>query len=212
MTRIDVLPDDVLLTIFNFYIVGYLHTKPVIEEWQSLVHGWRSIVFGSPRHLNLRLFCTPETPVRDTLDVWPALPLLINGDISSASSVDNIVAALGHNNRVREVDLGEIAGLQLEKVLVAMQMPFPEVTHLRLAASMDDQTLPAVPDSFLGGSASCPAILLIGRHTISGVVKIPFVRHSPRRSSSPYSSIWLYFTRGDCHLPLYVDKPRQIYP
>jgi len=158
VTRIDVLPDDVLLTIFNLYIVGYLHTKPVIEEWQSLVHvcrRWRSIVFGSPRHLNLRLFCTPETPVMDTLDVWPPLPLLINGDISSAPSVDNIVVALGHNNRVREVDLGGIAGPQTEKVLVAMQMPFPEVTRLCLAASTDDQTLPAVPDSFLGGSAPC---------------------------------------------------------
>ena len=157
MIRIDVLPDDVLLTIFNFYIVGYLHTKPVIEEWQSLVHvcrRWRSIVFGSPRHLNLRLFCTPETPMRDTLDFWPALPLLINGNLPSASSVNNIIVALRHDNRVREVDLGEIAGPQLKEVLVAMQMPFPEVMDLRLATSTDNQMLPAIPDSFLGGSAA----------------------------------------------------------
>ena len=93
--------------------------------------------------------------MRDTFDVWPALPPLINGNLPSSSSVKNIIVALGHNNRVREVVLGEIAGSQLEKVLVAMQMPFPEVTHLCLEASTDGQTLPAVPDSFLGGSAPC---------------------------------------------------------
>src|SRR5260221_5208216 len=48
-----------------------------VESWQLLVHvcrRWRSLVFGSPRRLNLRLFCTPETPAKDTLAVWPALP------------------------------------------------------------------------------------------------------------------------------------------
>jgi hypothetical protein len=120
--RIDVLPDDVLSAVFDFYVVAYLRTKAEIEKWRSLVHvcrRWRSLVFGSPRRLNLRLFCTPETPATDTLDVWPALPLLINGNtvISLASSVDNIVVALGHNNRIHEVDLWEAVGSQLEKVI-----------------------------------------------------------------------------------------------
>jgi hypothetical protein len=47
-----------------------------VEEWQSLVHvcrRWRSLVLGSPRRLNLRLYCTPETPAKDTLDVWASL-------------------------------------------------------------------------------------------------------------------------------------------
>jgi hypothetical protein len=40
---------------------------------------WRTLVLESPRRLNLRLFCTPKTPVKDTLDVWPALPLIVEG-------------------------------------------------------------------------------------------------------------------------------------
>ena len=47
---------------------------------------------------------------------------------------------------------GTLADLQLELVLAAMQVPFPELTDLRL--SSDDFTAPAIPDSFLGGSAS----------------------------------------------------------
>ena len=154
--RIDVLPDDVLLEIFGFYVNKYSHyaTKAEVETWHSLVHvcrRWRRIVFSSPHRLNLQLVCTPGTPARDTLDVWPALPLLIRRPLngtSSVGSVDDIVVALGHSNRICEVDLG--AG-QMEKVLAAMQVPFPELTRLRLWSS--DKSLPVTPDSFLGGSA-----------------------------------------------------------
>ena len=154
MLRIDVLPDDVLLIIFNFYAVPHRRSKPEIEKWISLVHvcrRWRTVVFGSPRHLNLRLFCTPETPARVTLDVWPPLPLIIDGNISLASSEENVIVALGRHDHIHEVDVCELAGSRLENVLAAMQVPFPKATHLRLAASIDGQTLPAVPDSFLGG-------------------------------------------------------------
>ena len=154
--RIDVLPDDVLLEIFGFYVNKYSHyaTKAEVETWHSLVHvcrRWRRIVFSSPHRLNLQLVCTPGTPARDTLDVWPALPLFIRRPLigtSSVGSVDDIVVALGHSNRICEVDLG--AG-QMEKVLAAMQVPFPELTRLRLWSS--DKSLPVTPDSFLGGSA-----------------------------------------------------------
>jgi len=132
-----------------------LGPKPVIEAWQSLVHvcrRWRSIVFASPRHLNLRLLCTPETPVGDTLDIWPALPLLIRGDTTFSSGMDNIVIALGETNRVCQVSLEGLLGRQLEYVLAAMQVPFPELKLLHLS-SYDEMRRPVVPDSFLGGSA-----------------------------------------------------------
>jgi hypothetical protein len=156
MKRIDVLPDDLLLEIFDYndskmyplYGLGY---KTKIEAWQSLVHvcrRWRNIVFGSPRRLNLQLWCTPRTPARDTLDVWPALPLIVEGNMTS-SGTDNIIAALGQSNRVRQVDL-DLAGWQLEEVLAAMQVPFPELTEMRLR--LHGET-PVIPDSFLGGSA-----------------------------------------------------------
>ena len=55
--------------------------------------------FGSPRRLNLRLDCTRKTRVRDTLDVWPALPLVIRAAVTE-TNVDDIVAVLEHTDRV----------------------------------------------------------------------------------------------------------------
>ena len=76
------LPDDVLLEIFDLYVDEDLYEGESyeIEVWQTLVHvcrRWRRVVFGSPRRLNLRLVWTPGTPARDMLDVWPSFPLLI---------------------------------------------------------------------------------------------------------------------------------------
>ena len=155
MIRIDVLPDDVLLEIFDFCVdmTPSFEHKTVVEAWQLLVHvcrRWRSLVFGSPRRLNLRLFCTPGTPAKDTLDVWPALPLLIWADMFLSSCMDNIIVTLKQSNRVFQVNLSGFGDRHLENVLAAMQVPFPELELLRLS-SYDAQ--PVIPNSFLGGSA-----------------------------------------------------------
>jgi hypothetical protein len=112
------------------------------------------VVFGSPRRLNLQLVCTPGTPARETLDVWPALPLVIQGTISS-TSVDNIVVALGKSDRICRIDLRELSrGLKWDLVLAAMQVPFPALTDLLLHGD-EDKAAPVIPDTFLGGSAPC---------------------------------------------------------
>ena len=79
------LHDDVLLMIFDFYVIDGPHQrenpeKQRIEQWITLAHvcrRWRTVIFQSSRRLNLRLLCGPNTPVRDTLDNWPPLPLII---------------------------------------------------------------------------------------------------------------------------------------
>ncbi len=158
MIRIDVLPDDVLLDIFEFYMemAPFYPVEMTVEAWKPLVHvcrQWRNVVFGSPRRLNLRLCCTPNTPARDMLDVWPTLPLLIWGDMrrSFSSSADNIILALGQTNRVCHVDLWVLEDQESDKVLAAMQVPFPELAELRLTSK--GETPLVIPDSFLGGSA-----------------------------------------------------------
>ena len=166
VVTIDMLPDDVLLVIFVFYVVRYhdvnlvwmlfidQDTKREIHSWQSLAHvcrRWRSLVFGSPRCLDLRLSCTTGKPAGETLDVWPALPLLIQGDVSE-TSVDNIIAVLEHSDRIRQVNLECGRTSQIEKLWTAMQVPFPELEILRLSAG-GSWYLPVLPDSFLGGSA-----------------------------------------------------------
>ena len=132
MIPIDILPDDVLLAIFDLYVDGAQVAKKGVQAWQTLVHvcrRWRSVIFGSPRRLNLQLVCTTETPVRDTLDVWPPLPLLIHGSDYPTPGVDNIIAALERSHCVCQINLG-ILGSELEKVSAAMQEPFPKLTHL----------------------------------------------------------------------------------
>jgi hypothetical protein len=64
---------------------------------------------------------------------------------------DNIIAVLGQSNRVCLVSLWNVADRQLEKVLAAMEVRFPELTYLRLFSHVE--TLPVISDSFLGGSA-----------------------------------------------------------
>ena len=129
--------------------------KASVEAWQSLVHvcqRWRSIVLESRRRLNLQLYCTPETPARGKLDVWPALPLIVGGSMFS-SGTDNIIAALGQANRICQVDLWDLTDRQSERIVATMQVPFPELTGLLLHSNGEAGEVPVIPDSFLGGSA-----------------------------------------------------------
>jgi F-box-like len=150
---INVLPDDLLLAIFDFCVDGNAFTKKEMETWQSLVHvcrRWRSIVFESPRRLKLQLVCTTKTPARDTLDVWPSLPLLVRDSAYLTTGLDNIIASLEHSDRVCQINLMGVPGYHLEKISAAMQEPFPELIHLLL---WSHGTAAVLPDSFLGGSA-----------------------------------------------------------
>ena len=175
MIRIDILPDDVLLEIFDFHatvdMTSRYYDKRRTEAWQSLVHvcrRWRSIVFGSQRRLDLKLYCSPETPVKDTLDVWPALRLVIEGAPASPSGTDNIIAALEQSGRVRHVNLN-LTSQESEQVMASMQVSFPELVDLRL---MSYGKTPVIPDSFLGGSAPRLQLLVLSSISFPGLSKL----------------------------------------
>jgi len=189
---IDALPDNVLMQIFDSH--GYDDIFTAREKvWQTLVHvcrRWRCIVFGSPRHLNLQLVCTPRTPVRDMLDVWPPFPLIIWSHCKYPTT-HNIVAALECTDRVREIHLTIVPSLDLD-IFGAMQQPFPELTILDLRS--EDEMVPVFPDSFLGGSAprleelhltstpflGLPKLLLSTTHLVNlELMKIPHLSISP---------------------------------
>ena len=164
---INILPDDVLLAIFDFYM-----DQAWAEAWQLLVHlcrRWRSVVFGSPCRLKLRLICTSETPARDTLDVWPPLPLFIQSyGTYMTETMDNIIAALERRDRVCQINL--IGVRDWETVSAAMREPFLELTHLHLQ-SLDEMRIP-LPDSFLGGSALRLRHLWLDRISFPGLPKL----------------------------------------
>ena len=181
MPTIDGLSDDLLLAIFDFYVVRHqdlellLGNKDKIRSWQSLVHvcrRWRSLVFGEPHRLNLRLCCTTRTPVRKTLDVWPALPLLIRGNVSEML-VDNVIAELGLSGRICQIELKIHTTSQIEKLWAVMQVPFPELAILCLTVSVGDLSyVPILPDSFLGGSAPRLRYLYMNNIPFPGLPKL----------------------------------------
>jgi hypothetical protein len=152
------LTDDALLDIFDFYLNDdtpnvFQHAN--INEWHTLVHvcrRWRDLVFASPRRLNLRLLCRKDTPAREMLDIWPALPIEIHDPWVGRLGVglDNVFAALEHPDRVRSIDLADLPW-EREVLATVMQVPFPELTYLRVWS--DYRSTSALPASFLGGSA-----------------------------------------------------------
>ena len=146
------LPDVSLLEIFNFY----LDAGERIWAWYPLVHvcrKWRDVVFLSPRRLNLRLYCTNRTPVRETIDAWPPLPIHVRcfAYDTDARGKDNIIAALEHNDRVQKLEIFDFSSSEMDKFFAAMHQPFLALTYLVLGYS--GETVPVAPALFLGGSA-----------------------------------------------------------
>jgi hypothetical protein len=72
--------------------------------------------------------------------------------------MDNIIAALEHNDRIYQVKLYNFPGSLMEMMLAAMQKPFPALTNLWLESR--EETAPIIPDSFLSGSAPLPFLRL----------------------------------------------------
>ncbi len=152
---INMLPNATLLQIFDFYIQGTFEWN---RDWHKLVHvcrKWRSIIFRWPFRLNVQLYCTARKPVRQKLDIWPPLPikLVVHGLENPGHCVDNVIAALEHNNLVCEIEMGSLTSSKLDKILEAMQKPFPALTRLDLTSREAMARLVRAPDSFLGGSA-----------------------------------------------------------
>jgi hypothetical protein len=168
---IDMLPDIALLRIFDFYV----YDKP--GKWHTLVHvcrSWRNIAFGSPRRLDLRLFlsCTFGTPTKDILDLWPPFPIVIGLDYGMRDvDVDNIIAALENNDRIRELHLMNFPILELNHIFEEMQQPFPALTNLELLPPAGNS--PVIPNSFLGGSAPRLQSLILYHITFPGLPNLP---------------------------------------
>jgi hypothetical protein len=174
---IDMLPDVALLEIYV--------DETWVEEWYVLVHvcrKWRYMIFRSPCRLNLRLYCKARTPVRETIEVWPPLPIVIRVYGYEMWGADNIMAALEHNDRIFQLDLIDFPSSQFGEVLAAMQRPMPALTRLHLG--IDDETVLVEPDSFLGGSAPRLQTLTLDRIPFPG---LPNLLYPPDTLS-----IWIF--------------------
>lgn len=194
---VDILPDDALLEIFSFYLVGASHCA---EPWLYLVHvcrRWRSIVFASQRRLAVRVFYTPIRQVKAMLEIWPNLPIQISArrgyEFLSWPNDYNLIAALEQTDRICEIHLHGFSSLELDRILPAMQKPFPALTSLTIESSSyyTPGAMAVLPQAFLGGSAqhlrSCilwavefPEILLTATHLVT--LRLWHVPHSMHTS------------------------------
>jgi hypothetical protein len=152
---IDILPDIVLLEIFDFYRAQSSSLSPPYHlwTWHTLVHvcqRWRYIIFASPRRLDLQLHCTERTPVDELLNVWRPLPIMIEytSPTSNFIGVDNVIAALKQHDRISSINLQVT---DFERFATVMRGPFPELTKLVLKSN--DRLPTVLPDTFLGGFA-----------------------------------------------------------
>ena len=146
---IEILPDDILLRIFDFYLYDANY-----DRWHTLVHvsrRWRNVVFASPRRLNLQLLCRYRS-VREMLDIWPELPIVITYD-GVPEMMEGVIAALELNDRVSRIDFWQYSrsSSELERLVAEMQVSFPVLRDLEIWSF--DETAPVISDSFLGGSA-----------------------------------------------------------
>jgi len=180
---IDILPDNVLVEIF-FY-VNIVTTfdwdpewdwRPAENPWLALVHvcrRWRYLVLASPRRLNLRLEYGGHGSISEVLGGWSVLPIIVKDQLGELDERrDNVVAALEseHYNRICGIEIITFAKSRWERFTSAMQKPFPELTHLQVAAYPYAE--PVLPDSFLGGSAPRLQNLLLERIPFPSLPKL----------------------------------------
>ena len=146
-----ILTDYVLLEIFDFY----RHTHDdTLWEWHVLVHvcrRWRQIVFESPCRFDLNIRCTPQTPARENLGIWPTFPIAIDFRSTSFDSIPrDAIAALEHASRIGSLKL-DLTELRSKRFATLTSKPFPTLTHLVLHVKDGHTSL--ISSDFLGGSA-----------------------------------------------------------
>jgi hypothetical protein len=164
--KIDVLPDDVLLEIFDYDRLLTLKpwNHPQLQtpwNWQRLAHvcqGWRSLVFASPRRLQLRLYYTSRKPVTENLRCWPpSLPIAVwyhpgaTSPLLSPNDEGNFFAILEHRDRICEINLATTPVL-FERSTALRQGPFPALEQLRLKSPDSTYRPLLLPTTFLGPS------------------------------------------------------------
>jgi hypothetical protein len=146
----------VILEIFYFYKLAchdiggkWLWQREWQQQWHRLAHvcqQWRTIIFASQKRLDLRLLCTPKTSIKQTSDIWPAFPIIVQHIYAQHDGWSNTIATLRQRDRICEINL-DFVNLH-NTVFKMMQKPFPLLESLSLSGR-------GVPcgGSFLGGSA-----------------------------------------------------------
>jgi len=127
-------------------------------------------VFSAPIRLDLKIICECRTPTREILDILPEFPIAIWVYHLHHEMEDNALTALEHVDRVSVICVGGDSNSALERIVDAMQHPFPILP--RLVIKSTDQTAMVLPDSLLGGCSPRLRSLSLHNVTFSALSKL----------------------------------------
>jgi len=76
LSTINVLPDNILLSVFRYYVAD----AGDLERWPTparVCRRWKYAMDASADRLTLRLICTEKAHAAEMIDAWPAVPIVI---------------------------------------------------------------------------------------------------------------------------------------
>ncbi|KAH9062548.1 hypothetical protein EDB83DRAFT_2552038 [Lactarius deliciosus] len=174
-TTVNTLGSDILLNMFNYYRRlegGYFWNLQFM--WCKLSHvcrRWRHIIYELAFHLGMHIRCTYGTPIVDTLNHLPPIPLFIDyqqavkrgwGRMTTTGEDESgIYHALRLRDRVCSIDLCLPPSI-LHAALMLMDEPFPILEHLFLSSTDVKITKIALPKTFLAPKLYHLALVGIG--------------------------------------------------
>ena len=155
-TTINTLNDDIFLCIFSYYRLDDEKSWNAQLGWCKLFHVcqiWRHLIYESAFYLGIHIRCTNGTPIVDTLDHLPTLPLVVDYQYAAATILSEqdelgIYHALRLRDRVRRIVL-HLPPSTLHKFLMLMDESFPILELLSLSFTVDKLTGLILPTTFL---------------------------------------------------------------
>ena len=165
------LNDDILLGIFHCYRLdekngwndqlGWLNLSQVCQRWRHLIYECSS-------HLGMYVKCTNGSPMVNTLDHLPLLPLFVQYDYSHylAPTVPKqdelgIYYTLRLHGRIRHIELNLPSSI-LHKSLALMNENFPILEHLSILGDSGHRLPLTLPKAFLAPNLRHLTLIGIG--------------------------------------------------
>ena len=167
---------DILLGIFDCYRLDEKNSWNHRLGWCKLSHvcqRWRHLIYECAFHLGMHIKCANGSPIVDTLDHLPPLPLFVHytefgrrrGSAIRLTEQDEsgIYHAIRLHGRICHIDL-ELPPPILHKVFVLLDEQFPTLEHLSLtfSATSNNCSPLTLPKAFLAPSLRHLALGNIG--------------------------------------------------
>ena len=170
---IEIVPEDILLEIFDFYRLWVMQYQGRLWRWHHLAQvcrKWRNVFSLSPHRLDLRIVCDDYgRAIEDVLYSWPTLPVVVGHRESRAEQWSdrlrqydlypsraypprNIMVALSHPDRLCEIDLNVKSSWAVPIVKIVLK-PCQALERIRITVKNTMGPSILFQNAFLGGSA-----------------------------------------------------------